>query len=212
MKLQTIPYNKYEDQLPQKGKHILGQFENDSIIVYQAFNPKIASYAVEHQEFGGPHYSFNRMSWIKPNFLWMMYRCGWALKEHQQQVLAIEISINNFKKILAEAVHSTFKEHLYGSRKQWQQALKESEVRLQWDPDHHPSGEKLHRKAIQLGLKGNFLKQFGTEWVLSIKDVTPFVKEQELAIYHNCYDDLFVMKEGALDIPEPDLIKQLELS
>ena len=27
-------------------------------------------------------------------------------------------------------------------------------VRLQWDPDHSPSYEKLERRAIQLGLKG----------------------------------------------------------
>jgi len=27
-------------------------------------------------------------------------------------------------------------------------------VRLQWDPDHSPKGEKLARRAIQLGLKG----------------------------------------------------------
>jgi len=27
------------------------------------------------------------MSWIKPNFLWMMYRCGWGTKEGQQVTL-----------------------------------------------------------------------------------------------------------------------------
>jgi len=25
----------------------------------------------------------NRMTWIKPNFLWMMYRSGWASKKNQ---------------------------------------------------------------------------------------------------------------------------------
>ena len=28
-----------------------------------------------------------------------------------------------------------------------------SEVRLQWDPDHHPDGSPQRRKAIQLGLR-----------------------------------------------------------
>ena len=34
---------------PLKGKHILAQFDEDSIIVYMAFKPSIADYAVEHQ-------------------------------------------------------------------------------------------------------------------------------------------------------------------
>ena len=36
------------------------------------------------------------MSWIKPNFLWMMYRCGWAAKENQKSVLAISINKTDF--------------------------------------------------------------------------------------------------------------------
>ena len=32
------------------------------------------------------------MSWIKPNFLWKMYRCGWATKEGQEIVLAVWIA------------------------------------------------------------------------------------------------------------------------
>ena len=76
MNLETIHYTHYELGLPQSGQHILGQLRGDNIIVYQAFNPAIANYAVKHQKFGGSAYSFTRMSWIKPNFLWMMYRAG----------------------------------------------------------------------------------------------------------------------------------------
>ena len=55
-----------------------------TVVVYQAFNPEIAQYAVQNQHFGGPAYNFNRMSWIKTNFLWMMYRSGWATKKNQE--------------------------------------------------------------------------------------------------------------------------------
>ncbi|HOY05022.1 MAG TPA: DUF4291 family protein [Saprospiraceae bacterium] len=65
---------------------------NNILLVYQAFNPAIAAYAAEHRRFGGPAYSFNRMSWIKPNFLWMMYRAGRAAKPSQERILAIEYS------------------------------------------------------------------------------------------------------------------------
>ncbi|MFT5999906.1 MAG: hypothetical protein ACI81P_002365 [Neolewinella sp.] len=39
-----------------------------------------------HQQLGGPAFSYQRMSWIKPNFLWMMYRCGWAKKQDQERL------------------------------------------------------------------------------------------------------------------------------
>ena len=42
-----------------------------------------------HGYFGGDHFSLNRMSWVKPNFLWMMYRSGWGQKEGQVVVLAV---------------------------------------------------------------------------------------------------------------------------
>ncbi len=32
------------------------------------------------------------MTWIKPSFRWMMYRCGWATKVDQETVLAVEIT------------------------------------------------------------------------------------------------------------------------
>ena len=33
---------------PREGKHILAQYDEDTIVVYQAFNPAIAEYAVQH--------------------------------------------------------------------------------------------------------------------------------------------------------------------
>ena len=34
---------------PKHGRHILAQFDEDSIVVYQAYCPEIADYAVKHQ-------------------------------------------------------------------------------------------------------------------------------------------------------------------
>ena len=73
--IQTEPYLRAREEWPTEGKHILANFDADSIVVYQAFNNKIADYAVEHNMFtGAPDYNPNRMSWIKTNYLWMMYR------------------------------------------------------------------------------------------------------------------------------------------
>lgn len=195
MKLKIIPYSQYERDLPQSGQYILAQQTTDTVIVYQAFNPRIATYAVDHQHFGGPHYSYNRMTWIKPNFLWMMYRCGWAAKENQKRVLAIEIAKSHFDEILAQAVHSSFKSDLYPTREAWQEAVKGSDVRLQWDPDHNPYGAKLERRAIQLGMRGKVQEQFGKDWIISIEDITDFVMEQGKKVAARQLDQLMVIAE-----------------
>ena len=179
MKLETVLYTDYEENLPQEGRYILSQLKGESIIVYQAFKPSIANYAVANQKFGGSNYSFNRMSWIKPNFLWMMYRSGWASKEGQERILAIEISKSNFEKILKEAVHSSYKEEVYKTMEAWKNKLQNSDVRLQWDPDHNPQGDKLARRAIQLGLRGDVLRTFVDDWIISIQDITPFVIDEK---------------------------------
>ena len=53
------------------------------------------------------------MSWIKPNFLWMMYRCGWATKEGQEVVLALWLRRAGFNELLASAVPSSHDPHRY---------------------------------------------------------------------------------------------------
>lgn len=73
------------------------------------------------------------MSWIKTNFLWMMYRSLWGTKIDQEVVLAIWLQRAAFEEILAAAVHSSFEPELYSSRSEWEKTLKRSQVRLQWE-------------------------------------------------------------------------------
>lgn len=176
MKLEN--YNDQQAILPKTGKHIVAQTDEETITVYQAFQEKIATYAVANQRFGGSHYSMTRMTWIKPNFMWMMYRAGWATKPGQEHILAIKLKKSGFEEILQQAVHSTFKEEKYGTHENWKTALTNSEVRLQWDPDHNPTGEKLERKAIQLGLRGDILQKFNNKWIVEIADISEFVRTQ----------------------------------
>ena len=212
MKLKTIKYSNYEKELPQSGQHIIGQLRNENIIVYQAFNPNISKWAIENQKFGGNHYKFTRMSWIKPNFLWMMYRAGWAKKEHQQNILAIEISKTNFETLLEEAVHSSYIEEIYKTRENWKEKLKTSQVRLQWDPDHNPHGEKIERRAIQIGIKGDLLEKFGKEWIISIEDITEFAHEQKSILDSKKMEDLFVIEEKKISLDNKNIIQKLQIS
>ena len=173
-------YNYQQTQLPTQGKHIIAQSDDKTITVYQAYNNAIANFAVANQKFGGSSYSFNRMTWVKPNFMWMMYRAGWATKENQERILAIKIKHEGFNKILEEAVHSSFQGDVYTSHEEWKTRLANSKIRLQWDPDHNPRGDKMERKAIQLGIRGEVLHQLNQEWITEISDLTDFVKEQHV--------------------------------
>lgn len=95
MKLRVANYLEQSAAWPGRGKHIMAQFDDESIVVYQAYRPSIARFAVENQRFGG-EFSFSRMSWIKPNFLWMMYRSGWAEKVGQEHILAVRLKREGF--------------------------------------------------------------------------------------------------------------------
>src|SRR5437899_649854 len=150
-----LPIESYSEQSrtwPNEGRHILAHFDETSVIVYQAYRNDIGRFAAQHGYFGGT-FSYQRMSWIKPNFLWMMYRSGWGTKEGQEVTLAVRLHRAFFDRILAQAVPSTYVPQLYPDREAWQEAVTHSDVRVQWDPDHDPSGAPQPRRAVQLGLR-----------------------------------------------------------
>jgi hypothetical protein len=207
MSLLKEPYLAQLARWPESGRHILAQFDDLSVIVYQAYRPAIGHFAAQYGYFGG-EFSLRRMSWIKPNFLWMMYRCGWATKEGQEVVLAIRLRRSAFDEILRRAVHSTFAPDTYDSDSAWKAAVARSDVRLQWDPDHNPSGAPLERRAIQLGLRGEILAKYAREWVLGIEDVSEFVRQQSEHA-HSPFDRLITPREKPYPVTEREVAVRL---
>jgi hypothetical protein len=177
MPLHTEPYKEQVAVWPKQGRHILAQFDDDTVVVYQAYSPAIGRHAAEQGVFGGD-FSYTRMSWVKPNFLWMMDRSGWGTKENQEVTLALRVRRTFFDALLAVAVPSSWDREQFETREEWSRAVGRSAVRLQWDPDHHPSGAKLDRRAIQLGLRGRLLEDFGRRELVEVTDLSEFVAEQ----------------------------------
>ena len=196
---------------PASGRCILGSYDESTVVVYQAFRPSIGHYAAEHGHFGGD-FRLERMSWIKPGFLWMMYRSGWGTKPGQEVTLAIWLRRSAFDEILQQAVLSAFVPDLYSSEEQWRRALRGSTVRLQWDPDHHPSGQALPRRAIQLGPRGRTLARYAREWIVGIEDISSFVAEQRSHVNAKAHDRLTTPSEAEYPIDDPDLARRLRLS
>jgi len=212
MKLPTEPYLLQSQRWPQAGQYILAHFDADSIVVYQAYRPAIGRYAAAHQRFGG-EFSFARMSWIKTNFLWMMYRSGWGTKPDQEVTLAIRIRRAGFDQLLREAIHSSFLADIYGDQAAWADAVARSSVRLQWDPDHDPSGAKVERRAIQLGLRGEALARYAQQWLLAIDDISEFVAEQrQYAQARSTYGLLRTPTEAVYPVGDADSARRLRLA
>lgn len=182
----SLPTQSYEEQSrrwPADGQHILAHHDENSVVVYQAYRPAIGQFAIAHGYLGGPDFSFNRMSWIKPNFLWMMYRSGWGTKEGQEIILGLRLRRAFFEALLAQAVRSSYDAQVFPSEAAWKAAAADSDVRLQWDPDHAPDGSKLARRAIQLGLRGEALRQMAGPALLEVIDMTSFVASQRPHVF-----------------------------
>lgn len=106
-----------------------------------------------------------------------------------------------------------------------------TDVRLQWDPDHHPNGTKQIRRAIQLGLRNTVgiiqinvsrylllstfamqvLQKYGTEWIAKIEDITDFVNEQYKFVQAMDYESLLVSEELVFPVNDKDILRQLTM-
>jgi hypothetical protein len=170
-------------------------------LFYQAYKPSI-----------GGDFQLGRMSWIKPNFLWMMYRSGWGTKPGQEVVLAVRLKREGFDSILAGAVNSSYVQDVYADHGSWKEELATSAVRLQWDPDHDPEGRKVERRAIQLGWRGEVLERYSRDWVVGIEDVSDFVASQRPHAYAGDYEALVTPREEVYPVTEEAVARRIQVS
>ncbi|MBW4690248.1 MAG: DUF4291 domain-containing protein [Lyngbya sp. HA4199-MV5] len=210
MQLKVEPYLQQQERWPETGKVILAQYDADSIVVYQAYRPEIGHFAAEHGYFGS-EFKLSRMTWIKPNFLWMMYRSGWGRKEGQEVTLAIRIQRSAFDWILSQAVHSKHIPELYEDQAAWSLKVKRSDVRLQWDPDHDPMGNRLERRAIQLGLQGEAALKYSREWIVSIEDISEFVAEQRQNLGEKNQEAFLTPSESVYEVSDPETARRIQV-
>ncbi|MGW3327647.1 DUF4291 domain-containing protein [Streptomyces virginiae] len=147
-----------------------------TITVYQAYSPALGVPAARDGRFP-PAWKRERMTWIKPSFLWMMYRCGWGTKVDQETVLAVEITREGFDRALREACLSHYVPDVHADRAAWQEALRSAPARVQWDPERDLRLNPLPYRSLQLGLSGPASRAYADEWTLAIRDVTGTARE-----------------------------------
>lgn len=156
-------------------KHRIRALHTESTVtVYQAYTPSIGLPAARDARFPAV-WKRDRMTWIKPSFLWMMYRCGWAAKEGQETVLAVAISRSGFDWALRNACLSSYERSVHDDQASWKRELKQSPARVQWDPERDLWLRPQPYRSLQLGLSGDAVRRYADEWTVSITDVTPLV-------------------------------------
>ncbi|MEW2074905.1 DUF4291 domain-containing protein [Streptomyces sp. NPDC013433] len=149
---------------------------DSTVTVYQAYRPEIGRAAARHGRFTSS-WSRERMTWIKPSFLWMMYRCGWGTKKDQETVLAVEISREGFVWALRNACLSHYVPALHGDGGTWKRELRKAPARVQWDPERDLRLDPLPYRSLQLGLAREAAARYADEWIVGIEDVTPLATE-----------------------------------
>ncbi|MCL2582376.1 MAG: DUF4291 domain-containing protein [Streptosporangiales bacterium] len=154
-------------------RQVRAEFTDEAVRVYQAYSPEIAEPALAAGTFVSP-FRPGRMTWIKPSFLWMMYRSGWGSKPGQERVLAVDITREGLEWALEHAALSSFERGTYGSHEEWAERKKRSPVRVQWDPERSLTQTlaPLPYRSLQVGLSGEAARRYVDEWILGITDVT----------------------------------------
>ena len=152
-------------------KEIRASYTETTIRVYQAYSSEIASSTLEYGGFQSPPFSMSRMTWIKPSFLWMMYRAGWGYKDPgQSRILAIDITRDGFEWALTHACLSCQPKTM--TKNEWGLLKAQHPVRIQWDPERDFFGAPLPYRSIQIGLRNEAIKKYTSEWITKITEIT----------------------------------------
>jgi len=159
-----------------KQHEIRADYDTTSIIVYQAYRKEIALPALTSQRFVPP-FSLNRMTWIKPSFLWMMERSNWGRKAGQEYVLAVRITRAGWDEALSSAILTSPEHGIYPDAEAWRRQFERAPVIVQWDPERSLRGAALQVDSIQVGLSRHIIERFVNEWTVEIRDCTSLVRK-----------------------------------
>ena len=160
-------------------REIRAVYDYETIRVYQAYGAPIANALNKAGRFVEP-FKLSRMTWIKPSYLWMMYRCGWSYKDDgQRRVFAFDITREGFEWALAHSCSS----HPKGlSKAEARELMDAHPVRVQWDPERDIHHNPLEHRSIQIGLTGEAIQRYVNEWFVNFEEITDHAREVKALI------------------------------
>lgn len=192
------PLAWYNSGMQHPEREIRAYHTKDLIRVYQAYSNQIADSALTQQTFVSPPFKIERMTWIKPSFLWMMYRSGWGRKDAgQSRILAIDITREGFEWALQHSCPSHPPRGL--SKTEWLELKASRPVRIQWDPERDLFCNPQDHRAIQIGLSGEAVIRYVNTWITRITDVTELANTIDALVRDKKFDEA----KALLPVEEP---------
>ena len=209
--MKQLRFKPYEDQIekwPDRGQVIMAHYDAESIVVYLTCPSKAGREAAKTGSLTGV-LTPERTTWIRPGFLWAMHQSDWGTHPDHRAILAIWLRRADFDFLLAQAVNTQFDEKHYASQEDWQINRDASEVLFQWDGDFTPNDMKLKRRVIQLGLRGEVLRQLAGEWPIQIEDLREIIEEQLEYVEEEL---LLTPAERVYPVPDQEIVRRLGLT
>ena len=156
-------------------RQIFAAYTDDWVRVYQAFDPEVGKSLLDHREFRAG-FNKNRYTWIKTSLPWIAKRSLWASAVNQKMVLAIDIKRSFFDRLLLSSHNSSpvFGVY-YENRSHYKSESAKKQNVVQWDPDRDWNGNRMSRKAIQVGVSPAFLGGYLSS-IVGVQDITSLVK------------------------------------
>ncbi|AXT53432.1 DUF4291 domain-containing protein [Aquimarina sp. BL5] len=188
-------------------QEIRADYDRDTITVYQAYGKSIAVSAIKNNKFESP-FSFNRMTWIKPSYLWLMERSNWGTKSNQEYILGIKIKKVSWEKALSIGVLTDPDKTIYKSGALWDKEFRNAKVHIQWDPERTLKGTKMQIRSIQVGIGRDLIKEYNEEWIQEINDLTPLTKKIRLLLKEGKYKEAKRLVPGEKIYEVPDDTKR----
>ncbi|MBB3914637.1 hypothetical protein ACVITL_005449 [Rhizobium pisi] len=168
-------------------RQIRALYDEQTIRVYQAYSDEIADAALRQGTFVSPPFKMDRMTWIKPSFLWMMYRAGWGRKDAgQARILAIDISREGFEWALSHSCPSHPSDSM--SKEEWLRVKEAAPVRIQWDPERDLQLQPQTHRAIQIGLSKQAVELYVGQWIKRVTDITSEAHAIHTLVLHGKFD------------------------
>ena len=166
--------NTIDWMMPFK-RQIFATYTDDWVRVYQAFDPEVGKALLDHREFRAG-FNKNRYTWIKTSLPWIARRSLWASAVNQQMVLAIDIKRSFFDRLLLNSHNSSpvFGVY-YENRSHYKSESAKKQNVVQWDPDRDWNGNRMSRKAIQIGVSPAFLGGYLSS-IVGVQDITSLVR------------------------------------
>ena len=195
--MQTVSFGNREKHLPKHGRWLVGSADSKTIVVYQSLSREISRPAIKNKRFAAP-FDFNRLSWVKPSFLWTMHRTNWGRLD--DCILGVRIDRVGLFGLLSESVSAKYESIQFPKKCKWDKLVRKNGVLTQWDPEYDLMDCRMNRMAIQIGLRGDALKFYASDLIVEINDLTDFVREQRNRIQSRRLDEVVVPLEQVVQV------------